>query len=121
MPYNIQGSGLYHDQNIAMVDDSNRLSVALTGSTNTYSQSDSIFEIYRFLAGSPFTTRVLSGLSNGFMVENLGSNVIYFNFNDSVNPAAGSTLRMGAGAVLSLDLRIGSIMVQSSGTSSSEV
>jgi hypothetical protein len=91
---------------------------AITGSVIV--QGFSIFEIYRFLAGSPYTTQVFSGISNSFMIDNVGSNLIYFNFNGSAS-AAGSSLRMNNGVSMSFDLRVGSIMVQSSGATSTEV
>lgn len=91
---------------------------AITGSVIV--QGFSIFEIYDFSAGSPFTTQAFSGISNSVAVQNLGSNLIYFNFNGSVS-AAGSSWRLTPSNSLSVDLRVGSIMVQSSGATNSEV
>ena len=77
-PINIQGSGVHLNENNVMINDSGEMLVSVTGSI--ISQGFNTFEIYRFSTGSPFTTQTFSGLSNSFIIENLGSNLIYYNF-----------------------------------------
>ena len=78
-------------------------------------------QVIRQLAGSPATNFILGGVSNTILIENLGSNSIYFAFDTSANPSSSGTGFMYPRDVVSLDLRAGSISIQSSGATSTEV
>lgn len=78
-------------------------------------------QIIRQLAGSPATNFIFSDISRSILVENLGSNAIYFAFNSTANPTSSGTGFMYPRDVLTLDIEIGSISIQSSGATNSEV
>ena len=85
------------------------------GSTYTTTQ------IIRNLAGSPAGFFVFGGVSRNVMFENLGSNLVYFNFDAEANPVGSGTGIIFPRDVISLDAHIGSISFQSSGTTSSAI
>ena len=79
------------------------------------------FEIIRKDSGSPFINYVFSSLPNSFLLQNLGSAPVYYTFNGSANPAESGTAFLQGNDGVSFDLRIGSVMIQSSGVTSSSV
>ncbi len=78
-------------------------------------------EIIRKDAGSPAVEYAFSSQAEAFMIDNLGSAPIYFSLDSTANPAAGSTGFIDKFTFRSFDGQIGSISIQSSGITSSEV
>ena len=82
MPENIQGSGLYHDQFVAMVDDSQRLWIHETGSVNIFGNINTI-QKNTSLNGSIWVDSsgaLLNGPRSGLILQNLGPGDVCFNF-----------------------------------------
>lgn len=103
----LQGSGTGNQANTAIVNTQGQLFV---------SPSYANIEIIRQASGSPAVNYVFSNIPESILVDNLGSNAIYFAFNSTANPAAGSTMFLASGVAMGFDLRIGSISIQGSGT-----
>lgn len=73
-------------------------------------------ETIRLSVGSPASNFVFSERSESFMIDNIGSNPVYFNFNEAANTGSTSGI-VPAGEARSFDLRIGSVSVLASGGS----
>lgn len=78
-------------------------------------------EIIRKDSGSPAVDYVFSDVSETILVDNLGSAPIYVAFDITANPANSGTAFIQSLDTLELDLKAGSVSVQSSGITSSEV
>lgn len=78
-------------------------------------------QIIRKDSGSPAVNYVFSDVSETILVDNLGSSPIYVAFDATANPANSGTAFIQALDTLELDLRAGSLSIQSSGITSAEV
>jgi len=78
-------------------------------------------EVIRKACGSPAVNYVFGSLAEAFIIDNLGSSSIYFAFDSTANPEAGSTGRIEKYTFRSFDGRVGSVSIQGSGTTSPEV
>ena len=79
------------------------------------------FEIIRKDSGSPAVNYVFSNTANSFIIDNIGSSPIYFNFNATANPANSGTGFLSDGQNISFNLVVGSISIQGSGITSPSV
>mgnify|MGYP001608992209 CR=1 FL=1 len=79
------------------------------------------FDIIRKASGSPAVNYVFGGISRGVLIENLGSAIVYFNFDSTANPANSGTGLLEANDIISLNIEVGSVSIQSSGLTSSDV
>ena len=82
-----------------------------------FGYSDS--EFIRINSGSPASWKAFSNTYDSFSIENLGSAAIYYSLNSAVNEAGSSYASLLGGEGESIDIRVGSVSIQSSGTSSS--
>jgi len=72
-------------------------------------------EIIRMNSGSPATWWQFQKLSQSIMIDNLGSNAIYFNLTGPANPANSGTAYLNATQTIVFDVQTGSISIQGSG------
>jgi hypothetical protein len=77
-------------------------------------------EVVRIAAGSPASWVAFSNLAQSFSIENLGSSVIYFDFNNAIDLAGSNTILLENGDYQSFNLQVGSISVTGSGATSPE-
>lgn len=72
----------------------------------------------RTSAGSPATWYSFGNRAETILIDNLGTTPIYFAFGASgVDPANSGTAFLASGTAISMDLRVGSVSIQGSGTS----
>ena len=78
-------------------------------------------QIIRQASGSPATYWQFSDISHSVLIDNLGSIPIYFNFNGSVDVTNSGTGFIAASSFRAFDVQCGSISIQSSGATASNV
>lgn len=77
-------------------------------------------EIIRKTVGSPATWFVFSERSHAVAIDNIGGSGVFFNF-DSLATTGSVSGYLPAGFLRAYDVRIGSISILSSGTTTGEV
>jgi len=80
-----------------------------------------INEIIRNVTGSPASYVTFAQSAHSVMIDNLGSSLIYFNFNGVAHPTSSGTGIVPAQSFRVFDVQIGSVSIQSSGLTSSQV
>lgn len=78
-------------------------------------------EIIRKDSGSPAVNYVFSNAIQGVSIENLGSSPIYFAFDGTPDPSAEGTGFLDQRNTIALDIQLGSVGIQGSGTTTPEV
>ena len=78
-------------------------------------------QIIRKDSGSPAVNYVFSDVSHSVMIDNLGSTVVFFAFDGTANPVNSGTGIVPANELRVFDVQAGSVSIQSSGITSSEV
>ena len=88
---------------------------------STWELGLSNFQIIHKAAGSPAVSYTFSNYANSFLIQNLGSAPVYYTFNATANPANSGTAFLQGNDGISFDFSVGSISIQSSGITSSDV
>jgi hypothetical protein len=78
-------------------------------------------QIIRKASGSPAVNYVFSAVSETLMIDNLGSSPVYFAFDATADVTSSGTGFLRQHATRIFDAEVGSVSIQSSGTTSSEV
>jgi len=78
-------------------------------------------EVIRKASGSPAVDYVLTAISESIMLDNLGSADVYFAFDSTADVTTEGTGIVPKGEARIFDASVGSVSIQSSGTTSSEV
>ena len=79
------------------------------------------YQVIRGAIGSPGSTYVFDVVKDHVLVDNLGSNTVFFNLDTSLNLAGSNFITLHSGTSMSFDLKTGSLIAQSSGTTVTEV